>query len=48
MPPVPAEYPFQTTGRVPVITAPTEIDFVTSGELRAILFRWHSRGHTTR
>jgi hypothetical protein len=48
MPPVPAaEYPFQMIGRVPVITTPPEIDFVTSGELRAILSQWHSRGHTT-
>lgn len=41
-----AEFPFQMIGRVPVVTAPAEIDITTSGELRAILFQWHSRGHT--
>jgi anti-anti-sigma factor len=33
-------------GGVPVVTAPAEIDMTTSGELRAILLEWHSRGHT--
>jgi anti-sigma B factor antagonist len=41
------DYPFQMTGGVPVVTAPAEIDTTTSGELRAMLFEWHSRGHTT-
>jgi len=45
---VPAtEYRFQMIGGVPVVTAPAEIDTTTAGELRAILFEWHSRGHTT-
>jgi anti-anti-sigma factor len=34
-------------GRVPVVTAPAEIDITTSGELRATLVQWHSRGHAT-
>ena len=38
---------FQMIGGVPVVTAPAEIDSTTAGELRAILFEWHSRGHTT-
>ena len=41
------EYRFQMIGGVPVVTAPDEIDTTTAGELRAILFEWHSRGHTT-
>lgn len=41
------EYPFQMVGGVPVITAPTEIDTTTAGQLRAILFEWHTRGHAT-
>jgi anti-sigma B factor antagonist len=45
---VPAsEYPFQMIGRVPVLTAPAQIDITTSSALRAILSQWHSRGHTT-
>jgi len=45
---VPAtEYSFQMIGGVPVVTAPTEIDTTTAGELRAILSEWHDRGHTT-
>jgi anti-sigma B factor antagonist len=45
---VPAtEYRFQMISGVPVVTAPAEIDTTTAGELRAILFEWHSRGHTT-
>jgi anti-sigma B factor antagonist len=42
-----AEYPFQMIGRVPVITAPAAIDMTTSADLRAVLFQWHQRGHTT-
>jgi anti-sigma B factor antagonist len=42
-----AAYPFAMIGRVPVLTAPSDIDITTSGELRAILLWWHSRGHTT-
>jgi anti-sigma B factor antagonist len=34
-------------GGVPVVTAPAEIDTTTAGELRAVLFEWQSRGHTT-
>jgi anti-anti-sigma factor len=46
--PVPAgEYPFEVFGGVPVLRAPAEIDFTTSGELRAILLQWHGRGHAT-
>ena len=42
---VPAtEYPFQMIGGVPVVTAPAEIDTANAGQLRAILFEWHSRG----
>ena len=41
------EYSFQMTGGVPVVTAPAEIDTTNAGELRAILFEWHSRGHAT-
>ena len=41
------EYPFQMIGGVPVVTAPAEIDTANAGQLRAILFEWHSRGHTT-
>jgi anti-sigma B factor antagonist len=32
---------------VPVVTAPSEIDTTTVGQLRAILLEWQSRGHTT-
>lgn len=45
---VPAtDYSFQMIGGLPVVMAPTEIDATTSGELRAILLQWQSRGHTT-
>lgn len=44
---MPAEYPFQMIGRVPVVTAPAEIDITTAGQLRAILSEWHNRGNTT-
>src|SRR5215475_2332359 len=40
-------YPFQMAGGVPVITAPAEIDTTTAGQLREILFEWHTRGHAT-
>jgi anti-sigma B factor antagonist len=40
-------YPFQMAGGVPVVTTPAEIDMTTAGQLRAILFDWHSRGHAT-
>jgi anti-anti-sigma factor len=40
-------YPFQMAGGVPVVTAPAEIDTTTAGQLRAILFEWHTRGHGT-
>jgi anti-sigma B factor antagonist len=40
-------YPFQMVGRVPVVTAPAEIDTTIAGELRAILLEWQSRGHLT-
>ena len=42
-----AEYPFQMADGVPVITVPAEVDATTVGGLRAILFEWQSRGHTT-
>ena len=42
-----AGYPFEMVGGVPVVTAPAEIDATTAGQLRAILFEWQSRGHTT-
>ena len=46
--PVPtAEYLFQMAGGVPVVSAPAEIDTTTVSGLRAILFEWQSRGHTT-
>jgi anti-anti-sigma factor len=46
--PVPATgYLFQMAGGVPVVTPPAEIDTTGIGELRAILFEWRSRGHTT-
>jgi anti-sigma B factor antagonist len=32
---------------VPVVRAPAEIDTTTAGQLRAILFEWHTRGHAT-
>jgi anti-sigma B factor antagonist len=41
------EYPFQMVGGVPVITAPTEIDTTTVGQLGAILLEWHTPGHAT-
>jgi anti-anti-sigma factor len=34
-------------GRVPVVTAPAEIDIATSGQLWAVLCQWRSRGHAT-
>jgi len=34
-------------GSVPVVTTPAEIDMTTAGQLRAILFEWHTRGHGT-
>src|SRR5215472_15192831 len=40
-------YPFQMAGGMPVVTAPSGIDATTVSELRAILFEWLSRGHTT-
>jgi len=40
-------YPFQMAGGMPVVTAPAGIDATTVSELRAILFEWLSRGHTT-
>ncbi len=40
-------YPCLMVGDVPVLTAPAEIDATTAGQLRAILLRWHTRGHTT-
>jgi len=42
-----ARYPFQMAGGVPVVTAPAEIDMTTAGQLRATLFKWHTRGHGT-
>ena len=42
-----AGYPFQLVGGVPVVTAPTEIDTTTVGELRSILLEWQGIGHTT-
>lgn len=44
---MPAEFPWQMFGRMPVLTAPPEIDITTSGELRAILSWWLSLGHAT-
>jgi anti-anti-sigma factor len=41
------KYPFQTAGGVPVVTAPTEIDATTVGQLRVILLKWHAHGHVT-
>src|SRR5215472_4489975 len=41
------DYRFQMTRGVPVVTAPSEIDMTTAGQLRAILLEWHTRGHTT-
>jgi anti-sigma B factor antagonist len=40
-------YSYQMAGGVPVVTVPAEVDVTTVGELRAILFEWHSRGHAT-
>jgi anti-sigma B factor antagonist len=40
-------YPFQMAGGVPVVTTPAEIDMTTAGQLRAVLFEWHTRGHAT-
>ena len=37
-------YPFQMAGGVPVVTAPTEIDATTVGQLRVILLKWHAHG----
>jgi anti-anti-sigma factor len=34
-------------GGVPVVTAPTEIDATTVGQLRVILLKWHAHGHVT-
>jgi anti-sigma B factor antagonist len=42
-----ATYAFQMAGGVPVVTAPAEIDTTTAGQLRAILFEWHTRRHAT-
>jgi anti-sigma B factor antagonist len=42
-----AEYSVQMAGGVPVVTAPTEIDTTTAGQLRAVLAEWQSQGHTT-
>ena len=39
--------PFLMVGGVPVVTAPTEIDASTAGQLRAALTGWAARGHTT-
>lgn len=39
--------PLQMVGGVPVVTVPAEIDMTTAGQLRAILFDWHGRGHAT-
>jgi anti-sigma B factor antagonist len=45
---VPAdEYPFEVSGRVPVLRAPAEIDISTCGELRAVLLLWHGRAKAT-
>ena len=41
------DYRFQMARGVPVVTAPSEIDMTTAGQLRAILLEWHTRGHTT-
>jgi len=38
---------FQMISGVPVVTAPTEIDVTTAGQLRAMLAEWSRRGHTT-
>ncbi len=38
---------FLMAGGVPVVTAPTEIDITTAGQLRATLAGWAARGHTT-
>jgi len=38
-------YPCQIVSGVPVVTAPSEIDATTVGQLRAILLEWQSRGH---
>ena len=40
-------YPCQIVSGVPVVTAPSEIDATTVGQLRAILLEWQSRGHAT-
>jgi len=39
-------YPCQIVSGVPVVTAPSEIDATTVGQLRTILLEWESRGHT--
>jgi anti-sigma B factor antagonist len=38
---------FLMVGGVPVVTAPTEIDITTAGQLRGMLAGWAARGHTT-
>jgi len=38
---------FLTVGGVPVVTAPTEIDVTTAGQMRAMLAEWAARGHIT-
>jgi len=40
-------YPFQMVNGVPVVTAPSEIDTTTVGQLRAVLRQRQSRGRTT-
>jgi anti-sigma B factor antagonist len=37
----------QLVGRMPVVTAPAEIDAATAGQLRAVLADWAARRHTT-
>jgi anti-sigma B factor antagonist len=38
---------FLIVGGVPVVTAPSEIDVTTAGQLRAMFAAWAARGHTT-
>jgi len=40
-------YPFQMADGIPVVTAPTEIDITTAGQLRAVLFNWQNQGYIT-
>ena len=40
-------FPLQMLGGVLVVTAPAEIDITAADQLRAILFDWRARGHTT-